>query len=131
MYSNLFFTKEKGKAVCANFLKASVFFSMLMILSQLSMAQMTIIIDDPVGKWENLDSPEIQVFPNPTTDQITVSPPVGEPITYFEIFGSCGQLLLEFTVTGSMTLSTSLSPRTYHFRITTDSGVYYKTVVLL
>lgn len=131
MYSNLFFTKEKGKAVCANFLKASMILSLFMMLSQASMAQMTIIIDDPVGKWENLDSPELQAYPNPTTEQITLTPPAGESITYFEVFDQNGQLLLEFAVSGSMEKETNLSPGTYHFRVTTDSGVYFKTILLI
>lgn len=131
MYSNLFFTKEKGKAVRANFLKASMVLSLLMILSQTSMAQMTIIIDDPVGKWENLDSPALQAYPNPTTEVITVAPPSGESITYFEVFDQNGQLLLEFTVSGSMAYQANLSSGTYHFRVTTESGVYYKTILLI
>ncbi len=130
MNSNLFSTKEKGKAVCANFLKASMILSLMLMLAQTSMAQMTIIIDDPIFKWDHLDSPELQAYPNPTTEQITITPPSGESITYFELFDQNGQLIHEFAVSGGMTEEVNISPGTYHIRVSTDADVYYKTIIL-
>ncbi|MEL7532840.1 MAG: T9SS type A sorting domain-containing protein [Bacteroidota bacterium] len=106
-------------------------FSLIMMLSQANMAQMTIIIDDPVGKWEHLDSPELQAYPNPTIEEVTITPPAGESISYFELFDQNGQLLQEFSVSGSMVQEVNVSPGTYHIRVTTDAGLYYKTLILI
>ncbi|MEM6343869.1 MAG: T9SS type A sorting domain-containing protein [Bacteroidota bacterium] len=130
MYLTLFYSKEKGKAVFANFLKASMILSLMMMLTQSSMAQLTIIIDDPIYKWDHLDSPELQAYPNPTTELITITPPAGESITYFELFDQNGQLLYEFTVSGSMSQTVNISSGTYHIRVTTDTELYYKTIIL-
>lgn len=124
-------SKEGGKAM-------SQFFALLVITVMLSVScfsgglqAQTIEIEDLLGKTQSFESPQIQVFPNPSTGDVTIRPAEKSKITRLKVIDNFGTVLYDLPVNGRMTIPHNLSQGTYLFEVHSENGVFRKRIVFI
>lgn len=128
-------SKSIRGSVCLN--KTYFFVSLFLLVGLMPIATLkaqsggtTVVVEDVQFKLTPEGDEDVEVSPNPASDQLTIRPHPNVEVSQLEIFGSDGMLIFSRTIQNGDVFTVDLALGIYYFKIHTDDTIYTKTIII-